>query len=154
MLAVIKHPGRDAFLTKPDSRLRRAANNGVRQIPIWKDVISGSKKPAEVRADSIVGYGVGWQAITKAAAAVISAFPDSWEAEIKAVLSKIEWHQSNPDWQDTCMIGKRVNNTGPAVKATAGYILQKGGVPDAKNPYLQNYLDSKTSALEAKQAAE
>jgi hypothetical protein len=85
---------------------------------------------------------VGWQAIAKAAAALIDQHPGSWAQKIPEVLSQIDWSQTNPGWQNVCMQGNRVNNTRPAVRATAGYILDTGGIDPKDNPFYSNWQNS------------
>jgi len=104
-------------------------------LPTWELVLSGSRKSGEIRDDYVLGFGVGWQAITLAASALVRTNPETWEERISEVLAKVDWTKKNPDWQGVCMIGSRVNNTAPAIRATAGYILEAGGLPDEENPF-------------------
>jgi DNA sulfur modification protein DndB len=127
-----------------------AAAEGARQaweailsaLPVWQHVLDGSFKPGDVRREYIIGYGVGWQAVAKAAAALIEQHPQRWPEKIAEVFSNVDWSQTNPDWQNVCMLGTRVNNTRPAVRATAGYILARGGVARDDNPFYGNWQNS------------
>jgi hypothetical protein len=55
-----------------------------------------------------------------------------WLAKFDATLKSITWTKANADWQNVCMVGERMNNTGPGVRAMAGYILLKAGMAGEK----------------------
>ena len=82
--------------------------------------------------DAHLGYvnafGVGVQAAANAYAALIR---DRDEAEAKKLiqlcLSNVNWEKGK-HWDGLAMVGSRMNNTGPGIKASAGYILHAGGV--------------------------
>jgi hypothetical protein len=52
----------------------------------------------------------------------------SWLAKLESTLKSITWNKANPDWENVCVIGDRMNNTGPGIRSTAGYILLKAGI--------------------------
>lgn len=132
----------DGDFDKVAKQVAQAWEAIVSSLPMWNDVIDGSTKPGAIRRDYITGYGVGWQAIAKAASAIIVEYPEDWSEKIRAVLSKVDWSQSNPGWQNVCMVGTRVNNTRPAVRATAGYILEAGGIGVEENPFYESWQSS------------
>jgi hypothetical protein len=77
----------------------------------------------------------------------------AWLGKLEATLKSITWSKANPDWQGVCMIGDRMNNTGPGVRATAGYILLKGGITGGKAvPLIEQYTKS-TEQSPAQKAA-
>jgi DGQHR domain-containing protein len=121
-------------LKKATDAVKKAWEAILLGLPVWKNVLAGHLKPADIREDYVLGFGVGWQAIALASASIIRDF-DEWEEIVPDVLSKVRWEKANPGWQGVCMIGSRVNNTGPAVRATAGYILECGGFGSEDNPF-------------------
>ena len=42
-------------------------------------------------------------------------------------LDQVDWTKGS-HWKDIAMTGKRINNTGPNIRSTAGYIVHEGGV--------------------------
>lgn len=124
----------------------------IGHLPPWQEVIDGTKKPGEIRegelaeaddetdvpSDSasrpekdpwggyVFAYGIGWQSIALAAAALIRFDPVNWKQMLGESLDQVDWHKG-PHWNGISMVGTRVNNTGPGIRATAGYILERGG---------------------------
>jgi DNA sulfur modification protein DndB len=90
--------------------------------PGWDDVVKGDRKPNDLREGYIFAHGIGWQAIALAGATMAQECGKGWLPKFEATLKSITWAKANPDWQNVCMIGDRMNNTGPGVRATAGYI--------------------------------
>ncbi len=132
----------DAAFAKTIDLVTLAWSAILKGLPMWDRVVDGSSKPGDVRGKYINGYGVGWQAISRAAAVLIERGPQDWPTKIPAMLKTIDFRQSNEAWQNVCMIGTRVNNTRPAVRATAGYILDKGGLNRKLNPFYSNWQTS------------
>jgi len=100
-------------------RARRPTQMIIACFPDWDAVIAGTKTPGEVRDESVFGHGIGWQAIAHAANVLIQTQSKTWEATLTAALKAIDWNRTNSDWQNVAMIGTRINNTGPGVRATA-----------------------------------
>ena len=71
-------------------------------------------------------------AVALAGATMAQECGSDWLPQFEAALKLIKWTKANPDWQNVCMIGDRMNNTGPGIRATAGYILQKAGITGGK----------------------
>jgi hypothetical protein len=77
----------------------------------------------------VFAYGIGWQAIALAAAALIKVDPANWKQMLADSLDAVNWRKGS-HWNGIAMVGTRVNNTGPGIRATAGYLLEVGGVRD------------------------
>ncbi|MBI3326000.1 MAG: DNA sulfur modification protein DndB [Nitrospinae bacterium] len=135
-----------AFLSPSDAPVGQKAKPLVKvwevvinSLPGWQEVMGKLLSAGAVRDQYVSAHGLGWQAIAHAAAAIIRTEPDKWEQVLAGCLSSMDWKRSNRDWQGVAMVGSRVNNTGPGVRATAGYILKQGGV---SGEYAQTYLDA------------
>ena len=109
----------------------------IESLPAWDQVQTGTLKAGQVREDYVLGFGVAWQAIAKAVSVLVRVHGDSWGTFAAQVLSGVDWSKQNPGWQGVCMIGARVNNTGPTIRATAGYILESGNVAKEDNPFAE-----------------
>jgi len=114
-------------------------------FPIWEEVIEGRVTPGEVREKFIFAHGLGWQAIAHAATGIIRTHPYNWTETLEDALACVQWERSNRGWQGVAMIGERVNNTKPAIQATAGYILEQAGITvGAAQPYIEALAKSRT----------
>lgn len=135
-----------AFLSPSDAPVGQKAEPLVKvweviinSLPGWQEVMGKTLSAGAVREQYVSAHGLGWQAIAHAAAAIIRTEPDKWEQILAGSLSSIDWKRSNKAWQGVAMVGSRVNNTGPGIRATAGYILKQAGV---SGKYAQPYLDA------------
>ncbi|MBX5227516.1 DGQHR domain-containing protein [Rhizobium sp. NLR9b] len=107
----------------------------IDNVPEWDDLMNGKVTARELRegdeAKNTTGYvfafGLGWQAIATAAAALIKDERDDWSEDLAHCLRSVDWKKGG-HWHGIAMVGDRVNNTGPSIKATAGYVLRKGGL--------------------------
>lgn len=119
-------------------------------VPGWQDVLDGTRTAGEIREEYVHAHGLGWQAIAHTAAVIIrtSKADEGWLDALVGALQTVDWHRQreddpgNPDWQGVAVLGTRVNNTRESVRATAGYILHKGGIPaeaDGAGSYLTAY---------------
>ena len=113
---------------------------------------------ADNQSGYVSAFGVGFQAAANAYAALIR---DRGEEEAKKLialcLTNVDW-QKGEHWAGLAMIGTRVNNTGPGIKASAGYILHKGGVipngDDTKDKSIKSLLQQmQNSVADQKKAA-
>ena len=50
-----------------------------------------------------------------------------WSDLLRTAVGLLDWKRGT-EWEGTAMSGKRVNNTGPGINATAEYIFQHCGV--------------------------
>jgi DNA-sulfur modification-associated len=102
-------------------------------IPQWKDIRDGHLKPAEARAEYVLGHAVAFWALGAAGKTLIDRYPDevSWKSRL-AHLGEIDWRKINPDWQGICMLGSDIITRRQTREATAKYIQWKLGVIDEK----------------------
>jgi DGQHR domain-containing protein len=122
----------------------------VNSFPEWQDVMRGALEPGDVRDMYIYPHGLGWQAIAHAASVIIADNPTGWEQPLRDTLTAVDWSRSNPDWQGVAMVGTRVNNTGPGIRATAGYILEQGGISSPRAlPYRESLAKSRGATAPA-----
>jgi DGQHR domain-containing protein len=135
-----------AFLSPSDASVGQKAEPLVKaweviinSLPGWQEVMDKTLSAGAVRDQYVSAHGLGWQAIAHAAGAIIRTEPDKWGQVLAGCLSSIDWKRSNRDWQGVAMIGSRVNNTGPGIRTTAGYILKQAGV---SGKHAQPYLDA------------
>jgi DNA sulfur modification protein DndB len=143
---------RDALWNKTDVEIQKASDtvaevwkNIIGNLPGWADVIKGDLKPNNLREEYVLAHGIGWQAIALAGATMALECGSGWLPKFEATLKSITWAKANPDWQNVCMIGDRMNNTGPGVRATAGYILLKGGISGGKAATLIDQYETSKS---------
>ncbi|WP_281978776.1 DNA sulfur modification protein DndB [Pseudorhizobium flavum] len=109
----------------------------IENIVEWDLILSGKAQARELREGDeatgtpgyIFAFGIGWQAIAMAAAALIKDERDDWSEDLAHCLRAVNWKKGD-HWHGIAMVGDRVNNTGPGIKATAGYILREGSVSD------------------------
>lgn len=124
----------------------------IAAIPEWQEVIDKKVRPSELRGKGFSGYvfafGVGWQAIALAAAALISHRPKTWRADLERAIRAVDWAKGR-HWNSIAMVGDRVNNTGPGIRATAGYILKEGGFAAGDGVYIKDLLETLEKSLEA-----
>lgn len=107
----------------------------IDNIPEWDLLMKGKVSarqlregdPANGTAGYVFAFGLGWQAIATVAAALIKDERDDWSEGLAHCLRAVDWNKGG-HWHGVAMIGDRVNNTGPGIKATAGYILSMGGL--------------------------
>jgi DGQHR domain-containing protein len=118
----------------------------IDSFPEWQDVVRGALEPGEVRDMYVYPHGLGWQAIAHAASVIIADYPTDWAQHLRDALTAVDWSRTNLAWQGVAMVGSRVNNTGPGIRATAGYILEQGGI---STPRAVPYLDALTKSRSA-----
>jgi DGQHR domain-containing protein len=107
----------------------------IDNIPEWDLLMNGKVSARELREGDeakgapgyVFAFGLGWQAIATAAAALIKDERDDWSEDLAHCLRAVDWRKGG-HWHGIAMVGDRVNNTGPGIKATAGYILRTGGI--------------------------
>ncbi|MBB4509549.1 DNA sulfur modification protein DndB [Rhizobium leguminosarum] len=107
----------------------------IDNIPEWDLLMKGKVSarqlregdPANGTAGYVFAFGLGWQAIATVAAALIKDERDDWSEGLAHCLRAVDWNKGG-HWHGVAMVGDRVNNTGPGIKATAGYILSMGGL--------------------------
>ena len=142
----------DDAVTGYASRLAEVWNVVIGAIPQWQGVTEKKVRAGELRGEGMEGYvfafGLGWQALALAAAALIAHRPQTWKTDLVKAIQSVGWRKG-PHWNGIAMVGERVNNTGPGVQATAGYILQGAGLTDKDGTEIKDLLE----ALKRSQAA-
>lgn len=137
----------------------------IDSFPRWQDVIDDATTPGQLRdgvkaedgtvieEGYVAAFGIGWQALGLVAAAVIRIEGDDWSEQLERAVGSVDW-QKGPQWNGTAMIGGRVNNTGPGIRNTAGYVLDKAGYADTEDAEAQSLIESARHAIEATAALE
>lgn len=90
----------------------------------WEPVLDGDKEAAGlVREDYLFPHGLGWLALSDAAANLILMYGEEWEDRFRSAVGSFDWRREALQWSGSAVIhdpatGKhRVNNTGPAVQS-------------------------------------
>lgn len=150
----------DSKVTPVAERLKEVWEVALANIPEWEGVLADKIHPRELRDGDetkgtrgyVFAYGIGWQAIALVAAALIRHRPDDWSEELARCLRAVDWRKG-PHWNGIAMVGDRVNNTGPGVKATAGYLLEKGGIKPDDGVAIKTLLEALAKSREGMQQA-
>ena len=163
--AIVQLDPADARVGEVSDKLRDVWDVVIGAIPQWEDVVAGRVSARELRDGDeeqqtpgyIFAFGIGWQAIALVAAALIRYREDDWSEELARAIEATDW-QKGLHWNGIAMVGDRVNNTGPGVKATAGFILDTAGYSKADGEKIGDYIETMKKSLagfqEAKIAAE
>jgi DGQHR domain-containing protein len=132
-------PGDDA-VSGIAGRVANVWNVIIDAFPQWQEVVEGRRTPGQLRdgvkangetveEGFVFPFGLGWQALALIAAAIIRVDGDAWGPELKRAIKCVDWVKG-PKWNGIAMVQDRVNNTGPGIKATAGYVLSEAGYAD------------------------
>ncbi|NYF30663.1 DNA sulfur modification protein DndB [Sphingopyxis sp. JAI108] len=160
MLAIENADPDDAEVMTVAQKVVEAWEVIVDAFPRWQDVIDGEISAGALRdgvknAEGellddgyVAAFGIGWQALGLIAAAVIRIEGDDWSEQLERAIGSVDW-QKGPQWNGTAMIGGRVNNTGPGIRNTAGYVLDKAGYGDTDDDEAQALIDSARTAIAA-----
>lgn len=134
-------------------------------FPRWQDVIDGAISAGALRdglkdddgnvidEGYVAAFGIGWQALGLVAAAVIRIEGDEWSEQLERAIGSVDW-QKGKQWNGTAMVGGRVNNTGPGIRNTAGYVLDKAGYEDSGDDEAEALIKGAREAIEATVALE
>jgi DNA sulfur modification protein DndB len=161
--AVTKHPDMsklrgaqpaDDLVTSYANHLSEVWKIVVEAIPQWQGVIEKKVKPGELRGDDgfVFAFGLGWQAIALVAPALITHRRGTWKTDLAKAIQAVDW-KKGPHWNGIAMIGDRVNNRGPGVKATAGYVLENAGFTEKDGTDIKDLLVSLEGSRVTKTAA-
>jgi hypothetical protein len=133
----------DDVVTSYAKRLAEVWNVVTDALPQWQGVSDKKVRPGELRGEGMEGYvfafGLGWQALARVAAALITHRPDTWKTDLAKAIQAVDG-KKGPHWNGVAMVGDRVNNTAPGVKATAGFVLLKAGFTDTDGTAIQDLL--------------
>lgn len=89
----------------------------------WKKVKDSEMKSADIRRDYICSLSITLVALGYAGNAVIQNRPDSWENSLKK-LSDIDWHKTNPEWENLVFVNGRVAANRSTQKAMSNYMRE------------------------------
>jgi DNA sulfur modification protein DndB len=155
-----KHPELEAIanLDPSDPKVKEIArrvadvwNVVVDAFPQWTEVLEGHRSPAQLRdgvkneAGEIVSlgyvfpFGLGWQALALVAAAILRVEGDDWSEALQRAIKSVDWVKGD-HWNGIAMVKDRVNNTGPGIRATAGYVLKEAGYGETEDDDIQGLL--------------
>lgn len=98
-----------------------------RAIPDWGKVKSGLMRSQELRQESICAHSIVLRAIGAVGKELMDQFPDDWEEHLMR-LSQVDWHKTNPDWENVCIIANSVVSNRQARVSTKAYIKSKLGL--------------------------
>ena len=128
-------------------------------FPQWQDVLSGAKSAGALRdgvkdADGntlqegyVSAFGIGWQALALVAAAIYRIEGEDWSEALSRAIGSVDWRKG-PHWHGIAMIGDRVNNTGPGIRATAGYVLSEAGYKGSGDVEVESLIQTYKTSLE------
>ena len=134
-------------------------------FPRWQDVIDGAISAGALRdgvkdeegkiveEGYVAAFGIGWQALGLIAAAVIRIEGEDWSEQLERAIGSVDW-QKGHQWNGTAMIGGRVNNTGPGIRATAGFVLDAAGYGDTNDAEAKALIEASRASLAAMEALE
>lgn len=129
----------------------------ISTFPQWEEVMQERRTPGQIRDGVknedreivehgyVFSFGLGWQALGLIAAAVIRVEGDDWSEALQKTVGSVDW-QKGMHWNGIAMIYPagseegRVNNTGPGVRATAGYVLKEAGYGDVEDEDVQGLI--------------
>ena len=130
-------------------------------VPGWQDLIDGKVTAGVLRDGDSAGinkgfvsaYGIAWQAAALVYSSLIRSGLSIADASAKAkeCFKATDWSKGS-HWNAIAMVGTRVNNTGPGVRATAGYILKENKVSSDGTPS-NNMIQSLLDAFKASQSS-
>jgi DNA sulfur modification protein DndB len=161
-----EHPDLKAIENlEPDNPLVKAVADRVADVlnvaidafPAWTDVQEERRSPGQIRdgvkdetgqtveEGFVFAFGLGWQALALAAAAIIRVEREDWSEALQRAIASVDW-QKGKHWSGIAMVFDpefkvgRVNNTGPGIRATAGYVLKTAGFGDYEDDDIQGLL--------------
>lgn len=89
----------------------------------WEPVLAGEHGAAGYLRDQYVfPHGLGWSALTLAAADLRRQHGDMWEQAFRHAVSVIDWKRANPEWEGCATANGTVMNTTQNVRATAQFV--------------------------------
>jgi DNA sulfur modification protein DndB len=90
----------------------------------WDLVLAGEQGAAgRLRDRYVFPHGLGWSALTQAAADLRRASGEGWNEAFRRAIERIDWERANPEWEGKAIVKGAVMNTTQNVRATAQYII-------------------------------
>lgn len=100
---------------------KRFWNMVSQYITEWNKVKTGEMKPSDIRKDYICSLSLTLVALGYAGNAIIQTDPSTWTDYLKK-LSKIDWHKTNPEWENLVFVNGRVAANRSTQKAMSNYM--------------------------------
>jgi DNA sulfur modification protein DndB len=95
----------------------------------WAPVLKGEHGAAgKLRDRFVFPHGLGWSALTQAAAELRRTRHDGWEPAFRHAVQQLSWERTNPAWEGRATVNGVVMNTTQNVRATAQLITAHAGV--------------------------
>lgn len=92
----------------------------------WAPVVSGDRGAAgQLRDQLVFPHGLGWSALTNAAAELYRERGDKWSSAFRHAVQTIDWSRSNPAWDGRATVNGAVMNTTQNVRLTAQYLVSR-----------------------------
>jgi DNA sulfur modification protein DndB len=90
----------------------------------WAPVLAGEHGAAgRLRDHFVFPHGLGWSALTQAAAELRRERSGDWESAFHQAVARIKWERTNPEWEGRATVNGTVMNTAQNVRSTAQYIV-------------------------------
>lgn len=90
-------------------------------IAEWNKVKTGEMKPSDIRKDYICSLSLTLVALGYAGNAIIQNDPSTRKGHLKK-LAEIDWHKSNPEWENLVFVNGRVAANWSTQKAMSTYM--------------------------------
>ncbi|MFI6758528.1 DNA sulfur modification protein DndB [Micromonospora sp. NPDC050417] len=102
-------------------------------IPLWREIRDGTRRPAEVRAESIATHAVTFHALGALGRRLRAGHhgPSDWSSLLGRLID-VDWSKSNTEWQGICMIGPEIITRRQTRAALADQLSWKIGITTAK----------------------
>jgi DNA sulfur modification protein DndB len=95
--------------------------------------VNDETSAADLRQSHIHTYAVALHALGLAGAALVSAYPDDWQARLEP-LAELDWSRANhAQWEGRALHGSRISKAGASVTLTANVLKAKLGLPLNEN---------------------
>lgn len=89
----------------------------------WNKVKTGEMKSSDIRRDYICSLSITLVALGYAGNAIIQHNSDAWADNLKR-LSDIDWHKTNPEWENLVFVNGRVAANRSTQKVMSKYIRE------------------------------
>lgn len=101
-------------------------------LPLWSGVLDGEHGAAgRLRDLYVFPHGLGWSALTQAAAELRRNHARDWERPFHSAVNRIDWKRTNPEWEGRATVSGSVTNTSQNVRATADFVRQAAIASDS-----------------------
>ncbi|TAK64528.1 MAG: DGQHR domain-containing protein [Dehalococcoidia bacterium] len=98
-------------------------------LPGVDDVVSGARKPAELRRQYVYATSVGIEALADVIRAAVTEFPATWHEILSQGLRRIDWGLGDVQWEGVALFAGRAAIGMAARRRTATLIKHLLGLP-------------------------